>query len=73
MGALNMIGDICKKATDCKECPFVNDNMLTPDEKKAFDSKILSECYFDFAPDAWDIQRIIITADFAYRVKCFLS
>ena len=70
MSTLNMIRDICDETEDCKACPFVNDNMLTPGEKEGFDDTVINDCFFHFVnPDSWDTERIDSTARAAYQAK----
>ena len=70
MGALEMIRDICKDQDgDCNDCPFVNSNMMTPDELKEWDGYVDMCCYFNEDPVLWDTDRIISTAEAAYKNK----
>ena len=72
MGALEMIRAVCSEMdTCCVKCPFVNDNMLTPEEKEQIAGDDFApkfdDCYFELPPDAWDTDRIFVTADSAYK------
>lgn len=66
MGAIEMIKDICSDGRTCDECPFSNFNMLTVGEREQI-GEPYDDCYFSFAPDAWDTERIIETAETAHK------
>lgn len=67
MGALEMISAVCSETDDCVNCPFVNNNMLTPEEKEQIVGCDFDDCYFELPPDAWDTDRIFDTANAAYK------
>lgn len=66
MGAIEMIKDICSSGRSCGDCPFNVDNILTPDEIKQIGGSY-EECYLSFAPDSWDTDRIIETAETVHK------